>query len=130
MGYANRLWAEEQDGFAKMVCSQFQTIGVDAKDMTLGSLVPNEGWVPESDYVKIFDEETDVAFEAFYLNEDSVAFYRDVVKWDWVTVGWYDMNGNDPEFRNCLNGTKLEPGDGVMAIAANAGAGLSIPSAL
>ena len=112
VGYANKSLDK---GKFKVICTQFQNVGVDAADMTLGDFIPGGTWAA-SDSMKIFADNATVEMTVRYVNQATADALNNTGKFaNTITVGWYATT--DTTYSNNLN-TKLMPlGTSVMAVS-------------
>ena len=115
-------WGKGEGGTFKMVgnCTPI--------DLNLEDFVPGGNWHMIDDFIKVFADNATVSFQAFYIDAETAADLEE--DYGKVSVGWYDMT--DEELANCLTGDSvpMAAGDGFMAMAADDGAYIEIPSAL
>ena len=122
VGYSNKALTQ---GKFKVICTQFQTVGVDADKMTLGDFVPGGTWAL-TDYIKIFADNATVEMEAIYVDEANLVRLQS--RYPDATVGWYSKA--DKTYSNNLNTRPVAAGEGFMAYTSKVGATISIPTAL
>ena len=98
---------------ARIVCSQFQKIGVEAADMTLGDLVPGGKWrMGRTDKIKVFKASGAVDFQAVYVDAaTATALAGDLGRTP--DVGWY--KDTDTSYTTCINSSLVPYGTGVLA---------------
>ena len=114
VGYSNDSVAQ---GKYKVICNQFQTIGVDAANMTLGDFVPGGDW-SSADKLKIFKDNSAVEMEVMYIDKTTAdALAAAGLS---VTPGWYDLK--DSAFAKNLNTKPIPMGTSVMAYTVGANA--------
>ena len=112
VGYSNKALTQ---GKFKVICTQFQTVGVDADKMTLGDFVPGGTWAL-TDSIKIFADNSAVEMEAIYVDEANLVRLQS--RYPDATVGWYSKA--DKTYSNNLNTKAMPLGTSVMAYTSKA----------
>ena len=112
VGYSNKALTQ---GKFKVICTQFQTVGVDADKMVLGDFVPGGTWAL-TDSIKIFADNSTVEMEAIYV--DAANLVRLQSRYPNATIGWYSKK--DTTYSNNLNAKPMPLGTSVMAVSSKA----------